>query len=571
MITNSVQKNNFKFFVPLEITKGKDKEGKETMRIGGIASTLDRDTDGEVLDPAGFQLDYFLKNGFINWHHQSKTNPTAIIGEPTKAEIKKEGLYIEGELYKDSKVAQSVYDLAKTLEKSKSGRRLGFSIEGKVVKRDELDERFVKEAIITGVAVTPSPKNASTILDILKGNFTDNEEEPEIVSTEKTANGGTIEYIVDVMKQDGSRITVDKSYNVKVVAKGMDTSNAAATIRADVEGQPKKIAENAKGKKKNSNFESLTKSEIFFEVLKYTDDLEKAKQTTINLYNKNLNPEIMKTDKLSKDEIIKALTDVGVAITEDQLKKADEIVKAKNDDDDDDKKKKEKEAEDLKKAKDAEAEKKKKEEEDLKKAKEEEEEKKKKKDADDMQKGKYAYNEDDEDSMKKAEADMEKGLADLKEKIAKKKKISKNDDNDADDMKKAIVEDITKANEASNNAILAKLEEMSKANESNLEIIKGLQEKVDKFENGTNGRKSVTTTKFLEKSFGENELKNKTQMSITKDKVRLGNILMAKAGLEKGENNEFYSNAALELESMGTLSKSVISDLNINHNIVLTE
>lgn len=31
----------------------------------------------------------------VNWHHQAKTNPGTIVGESTKAEIRKDGLYIE--------------------------------------------------------------------------------------------------------------------------------------------------------------------------------------------------------------------------------------------------------------------------------------------------------------------------------------------------------------------------------------------------------------------------------------------------------------------------------------------
>ena len=132
--------NTFKFFVPLELSKAKDAQGNEVMKIGGIASTPERDTDGEYLDPKGFDVSYFKNQGFFNWHHMAKSDPSAIIGEPTKAENRKEGLYVEGILYNDSAIAKSVYDTAQMLQNNSQNRRLGFSIEGKALKRKSDDK-----------------------------------------------------------------------------------------------------------------------------------------------------------------------------------------------------------------------------------------------------------------------------------------------------------------------------------------------------------------------------------------------------------------------------------------------
>lgn len=545
------RKNNFKFFVPLEISKAKDSEGKEVMKIGGIASTIDRDTDGEVLDPSGFQLDYFLNNGFVNWHHQSKTNPNAVIGEPTKAEIRKEGLYIEAELYKDSKIAQQVWDLAKTLDKNKSKRKLGFSIEGKVVERDALDEKFVKKAIITGVAITPSPKNSSTILDILKGHFNDEAEDVEIVSTENDANGGLIEYVIDLLKPNGDRITVDKEYNVKVISKSLEaTGNGTPLKKESLDKNKKNIENNFLGKEKNSNFDTLKKSEIFFETLNYTSDIEKAKQATKILFN-NLNQNEMKNPK--SDEIIKALQDLGVEITEDQLIKAEEKI-SKKDDEDKDEVEKAKKEEELKKKEELDA---------MEKAKKDLEDKEA------LEKAKKEMtDEDSEEELEKAVKKAEEDAKMLKDKLAKAKSAKKGEDIfkgiDAEELKKSIISEFEEKQTEGNNAILSKLDEMSKANET-------LVERIGVLENQNVGRKSVTTTKYIEKSFTEDELKNKTTMSLSRDRGRLGQILITKSGIEKGECNEFYMNAASELEATGNLSKAVIADLNINNNIVITQ
>ena len=160
--------DRFKFFVPLNLSKGEDDKGNAVMKIGGIASTPEEDADGEFLDPEGFDLDYFLKYGFLNWHHQSKTSPSAIVGEPTSAYVKDRKLYVEGDLYNDSTLAKDIYALAKALESNKSNRRLGFSIEGSVTERDPMNAKYVKKAKITGCAITPTPKNSSTLAQIIK-------------------------------------------------------------------------------------------------------------------------------------------------------------------------------------------------------------------------------------------------------------------------------------------------------------------------------------------------------------------------------------------------------------------
>ena len=293
-------KENFRFFVPFEISKAKDKEGKEVMKIAGIASTSDRDSDGEVLDTSGFDLSYFMSNGFINWHHQSKGSPEAIIGEPTKAEIRKEGLYVEGLLYPESKLAKQVYELATGLEKSSSTRRLGFSIEGKVLERDLLDERFVKRAKITGLAVTPAPKNASTLVDIMKGNFTDFEYDIAELEPTLDANGGKT-LIIDITRPNGDRITVDTNYNIKVLSKATDIANAGVLSPADVEGKIKNLQSNEKIPEKNNKekenlhkFANLNKSILFDEILKATDDFE----TTTKLIN-SINFKNMKTKRIA--------------------------------------------------------------------------------------------------------------------------------------------------------------------------------------------------------------------------------------------------------------------------------
>ena len=164
---------SFNFWTPISsIRKGGDGR-PEDMLIEGIASTNEKDADGEHLDPRGFELGELLSKGYFNWHHDI-SEPSCIIGEPLQAEVKEldngyHGLFIKGRLYVGNKKAEQVYSLAKALEKSGSKRRLGFSVEGKVIERDLGDSSHIKKSKITNIAITPLPKNKGSIMNISKG------------------------------------------------------------------------------------------------------------------------------------------------------------------------------------------------------------------------------------------------------------------------------------------------------------------------------------------------------------------------------------------------------------------
>lgn len=188
----------FTFWCPLEKSEEivDPTTGEKTMRLGGIASTSDEDSDGEFLDPKGFDIKPLMKSGLVNWHHQAKGQPSAIIGEPSKGEIRKDGLYLEVDLYPSSKIANEVFELAEILEKDSNTRRLGFSIEGKVLKRKSNDKNnpdynHIEKAVITGVAVTHMPKNPKTFANIIKGEIDEELEKEEEDNENKalTADG----------------------------------------------------------------------------------------------------------------------------------------------------------------------------------------------------------------------------------------------------------------------------------------------------------------------------------------------------------------------------------------------
>ncbi len=197
-------------FIPFEIIKGKevvDRTGKKRkMMFKGVASNMDTgaDMDGEILDPNGFDYTQFLKSGHINYNHMSSKDPLAIVGEPTAASVVDNKFIIEGYLYEESELAQKIYKAAEILEKSGSTRRLGFSIEGNAILRDPANKKLIKKAAITNVAIAPTPKNAGTSMELVKGLQFD------IVKSVSD------NIIVDSVS-DGNRLLIDSNLNIDIV------------------------------------------------------------------------------------------------------------------------------------------------------------------------------------------------------------------------------------------------------------------------------------------------------------------------------------------------------------------
>jgi hypothetical protein len=214
-----MKSNKFNFIVPVSFEKSKDDGGIENYKFKAIASDDSEDSQGDQLIPSGFDVKEFISSGFINWNHSAKTNPKAIIGHPTKAEVKNNQFLVEGILYGDSQLAKDVVETAIMLEKSSGGKRsLYLSIEGIPLKRNVLNSKKIEKARITGLAICPVPVNKNTLFTLIKGeqseDFVDYEYEFE---KSQDANGGEIEYLVDIIDQEkGVRVTMNKDLTIKI-------------------------------------------------------------------------------------------------------------------------------------------------------------------------------------------------------------------------------------------------------------------------------------------------------------------------------------------------------------------
>lgn len=158
--------NTFRFDIPIGAFMKSGPDGKER-RIGGVCTTDQMDKQMETVLQEGLDFDPFLKGGWFNDNHDASTD--AVLGYPDFAELKglpngHKGWYVEGHLLKTDR-ANKIWELANDLQKH--DRKLGFSVEGRILERDPDDPRKIKKAVVTEVAITKCPVNPGTALAVL--------------------------------------------------------------------------------------------------------------------------------------------------------------------------------------------------------------------------------------------------------------------------------------------------------------------------------------------------------------------------------------------------------------------
>lgn len=164
--------DTFSFDLPVDVVKseGEDKEHPE-MRIGGYASTDDDDRQGDVIVQKGLDYSDFVNYGYFNFDH----HPDQVLGWPDKGKchVDSKGFYVEGTLLDGVPLARSMWETALSLKRQHAPRRLGFSVEGKVLQRDEIGK--IAKAKIYNVALTYNPVNPEATWDALVKSFTSDE------------------------------------------------------------------------------------------------------------------------------------------------------------------------------------------------------------------------------------------------------------------------------------------------------------------------------------------------------------------------------------------------------------
>lgn len=153
---------SFRFNIPGILKKG----GDGRIWLEGEASVETPDIANETVLMDGLDLNYFLKRGFFNDNHD-KSN-SGKIGIPVEAKVVKgdgpNRLFVKG-YFLDTPRAQAVIELGKALEKSGGERKLGFSVEGKVLQRDG---KIIRKSWLKDIAVTAEPVHPDTYCNIVK-------------------------------------------------------------------------------------------------------------------------------------------------------------------------------------------------------------------------------------------------------------------------------------------------------------------------------------------------------------------------------------------------------------------
>lgn len=157
----------FKFNMDADVAKS----GADERRIiRGYASTDVKDRQEETMVQKGLDIDDFVNSGYFNYDHDN----SIILGYPlAECRVDNYGFWVEGELLKGIPEADKIWNLAIALKKSNAPRKVGFSVEGKVLERDG---NKILKAKIYNVAITTNPVNTTCTWDAVVKSFTNDTE-----------------------------------------------------------------------------------------------------------------------------------------------------------------------------------------------------------------------------------------------------------------------------------------------------------------------------------------------------------------------------------------------------------
>lgn len=192
---------DFHFFTPVSFFEKSGAPEGFRRRIGGLVSTEGKDQEQETVLQRGLDFAHFLNKGWYNDNHSKKQ--TGILGYPDVVQYFKKGQklpdggvapndghWAEGYLLEGWGPADEVWKLGQALKKTQGRRRLGFSIEGSILKRVGADRKTIAKALVKNVAITHCPVNAETGLSLLAKSL-ENVEQEETDDLERALSAGT--------------------------------------------------------------------------------------------------------------------------------------------------------------------------------------------------------------------------------------------------------------------------------------------------------------------------------------------------------------------------------------------
>lgn len=193
--------------------------------VQGVMTSDDKDEENDSIAPEGMDCSYFLEKGWIKYEHGNR--PDQFIGEPLEVRVGRfnhptlnrpvNGIFVKGRLFANRELARQAVKTIEDLQKSKTKRCMGWSIEGQVKERDRKTGKIVK-SVLRNVVLTMNPVNTLTWAELSKSFASDH------------------------------ALTIDCD---EPMEKAMDTGNTAELAKQSLEGaQDKKKEQKEKDKKK---------------------------------------------------------------------------------------------------------------------------------------------------------------------------------------------------------------------------------------------------------------------------------------------------------------------------------
>lgn len=554
-----ITKDEFKFYVPLDIEKAEDETDIESKYkswvLGGVASTGKKDSQGETLSPENYDLSDFK---WVCWEHER--SPDSIVGEVIKAYVEDNKLYIQVKLFPDSKKAKEIWELAKNLKKSNNGNSLSFSVEGSVVERDSNNPKKITRAKLTGVAICKTPVNGDTFASLIEKGYT--EEKPNEKRNYVTLGGVSYEAYLD---EDGNP-------QIRELEKTMTTAETEPVQKESVEGRVRYT--NPHYNKKN-----LTKSEVYSQIFNQYNGITipHAKEIfkLVQKVKKNFNNMAQEENEFSQETLNKAYQLLDLAENEqnkDKFSKAKKYKKAEKEEEEEYEEEEEGKGEEMEKT------------------------------GKKMKKAKLSTQEDIDAEIKRLQEVkdemMQNEQGDVKEYNTSNQMTKAVKDQLVNDIASKTEEQINKSLEGLTGNIFEKMtalgtilksererndenqEKLQKAYEQidNMDnIIKSLGERLNIVEKTPQERKSMQDVGYKERfDKAEGAEQGGKKLSVSQNRQEVLNLLEDRSGIfnksygsDFNEKETMYSQAITEFEGQGTLSKAVLQDLKKDGYVII--
>lgn len=170
--------DTYRLFVPIqgdELLKSVEIDENGDYIVQGVMTSEDKDEEEDSITPEGMDCTYFLDKGWIKYEHGN--SPSQFIGEPVEVKVGQfehptlhklvKGIFVKGRLFAQRELAKQAVAAIEDLQKSKTKRTMGWSIEGNVKERDRKTGKIVK-SVLRNVVLTMNPVNTMTWAELAK-------------------------------------------------------------------------------------------------------------------------------------------------------------------------------------------------------------------------------------------------------------------------------------------------------------------------------------------------------------------------------------------------------------------